>query len=86
MSSLVSCVTSPLNLEEKSIRQIYSANSSCRKITTITEENVWDGSFSDVKNRLKKSTYALGGNAFIIDEVYGQRRRTTAFVYFCNFL
>ena len=64
--------------------QIYKINQQCNFITTIEEENAWDGSFKDVKNRLKKSTYSKGGNAFMIESVEGQRRRTIALVYYCD--
>ncbi len=83
-SFLVSCTTSPLNKMEMDIVQIYKVTQDCNLITTIAEENKWNGSFKDVKSRLKKSTYLKGGNTFMIDKVEGGRRRTTAFVYYCS--
>lgn len=83
-SSLFGCATSPLTENELKVVQIYTATPDCKQIATIEEENVWDGSFKDVKNRLKKSTFSKGGNAFLIDRVEGGRRRTTANVYYCS--
>lgn len=77
-------LTEPLSATEKAVRQIYSEESNCKKLGEITEENGWDGSYVDVKNRLKRTTAIKGGNAYMIDKVIGQRKVTTAYIYFCT--
>lgn len=79
--SLSSCAITSLKPEEDAIVQIYIETPSCKKIGSVIEWDRLSGNYDVVKKWIKKSVYASGGNAFMVDYVSPRQiRETTAFI------
>jgi len=67
LPGLVSCSTTPLTEEGRSVKFAQVEQDSCKEVGRVFAQNWWDGDVDDVKNKLKNQAGEMGGNIIILE-------------------